>query len=309
MNFIPGWTLAGNAFVHGFVSGFLASGGNAKAGMVGMMSAGLASKVGGFADAQGLGNFGRSALHGITQGAIAAAGGGRFGDGALGAFSGSLLSFIPEAVAGPYGRKDGQIGRMVAAAAVGGTASKLGGGKFANGAWSAAFVSRFNHDSGFGREPMKNPFRAMWEGFQMRFGGIESDMASVPGLRDDMAGAGQAITQSVDAAQNASLVVGTCGGKGYVGCLEGSLGFHGIDFFFGKGLGEGFRPYGGITYDEVRHLGVTVRHVGGYGHYTGSINVSQAGTSVSHTVTFHSSPPFFGKVYGYTWNVIQWRRD
>jgi hypothetical protein len=29
---------------------------------------------------------------------------------------------------------------------VGGTASKIGGGKFANGAWSAAFVSRFNHD-------------------------------------------------------------------------------------------------------------------------------------------------------------------
>jgi hypothetical protein len=37
---------------------------------------------------------------------------------------------------------------MLAAAAVGGTASKLGGGKFANGAWTAAFVSRFNHDSG-----------------------------------------------------------------------------------------------------------------------------------------------------------------
>jgi hypothetical protein len=148
MNFIPGWTLAGNAFVHGFVSGFLASGGNAKAGMMGMMSAGIASKVGGFADAQELGNFGRSALHGITQGAISAAGGGRFGDGALGAFSGSLLSFIPEAVAGPYGTggEGAKIGRMTAAAVVGGTASKIGGGKFANGAWSAAFVSRFNHD-------------------------------------------------------------------------------------------------------------------------------------------------------------------
>jgi hypothetical protein len=35
---------------------------------------------------------------------------------------------------------------MTAAAVVGGTASALGGGKFANGAWSAAFVSRFNHD-------------------------------------------------------------------------------------------------------------------------------------------------------------------
>jgi hypothetical protein len=134
--------------MHGFVSGFLAGGGNAKTGLMGMMSAGIASKVGAFADARELGNLSRSALHGITQGAIASAGGGRFGDGALGAFSGSILSFIPEAVAGPYGTggETAKIGRMLAAAAVGGTASKIGGGKFANGAWSAAFVSRFNHD-------------------------------------------------------------------------------------------------------------------------------------------------------------------
>nr|WP_255454025.1 RHS repeat-associated core domain-containing protein [Thioalkalivibrio sp. XN279] len=144
MNFVPGLQLP-NAFLHGFVSGFLASEGNVKAGMMGMMSAGIAGEIGGIKD---LSNFQRSALHGITQGAISAAGGGRFGDGALGAFSGSLLSFIPEAVAGPYGSGGewAKIGRMTAAAVVGGTASALGGGKFANGAWSAAFVSRFNHD-------------------------------------------------------------------------------------------------------------------------------------------------------------------
>ena len=147
MNFVPGMQLS-NIWLHGFVSGFLASGGNAKAGVMGMMSAGIASKVGGFADAQGLGDFSRSALHGVTQGAIAKAGGGRFGDGALGAFTGSYLKFIPEAVAGPYGSggEMAKIGRMTAAAVVGGTVSKIGGGKFANGAWSAAFVSRFNHD-------------------------------------------------------------------------------------------------------------------------------------------------------------------
>ena len=146
MNFIPGWTLAGNAFIHGFVSGFLASGGDARAGMMGMLSAGIAGEIG----LKDLNDFNRALAHGITQGAIAAAGGGRFGDGALGAFSGSLLSFIPEAVAGPYGTggEGAKIGRMVAAAAVGGTVSKIGGGKFANGAWSAAFVSRFNHDGG-----------------------------------------------------------------------------------------------------------------------------------------------------------------
>jgi RHS repeat-associated protein len=144
MNFIPGMQLS-NVWMHGFVSGFLASGGNAKAGMMGMMSAGIAGQVGGI---KNLGHFTRSAFHGVTQGAIAAAGGGRFGDGALGAFSGSFLSFIPEGVAGPYGSGGewAKIGRMTAAAVVGGTASTIGGGKFANGAWSAAFVSRFNHD-------------------------------------------------------------------------------------------------------------------------------------------------------------------
>ncbi|HRQ15275.1 MAG TPA: hypothetical protein PK205_18415, partial [Promineifilum sp.] len=139
----PGMQLS-NIWLHGFVSGFLASGGDARAGMMGMLSAGIAGEIG----LKDLNHFDRALAHGVTQGAISAAGGGRFGDGALGAFSGSLLSFIPEAVAGPYGTggEGAKIGRMVAAAAVGGTVSKIGGGKFANGAWSAAFVSRFNHD-------------------------------------------------------------------------------------------------------------------------------------------------------------------
>ncbi|WP_276611279.1 RHS repeat-associated core domain-containing protein [Thioalkalivibrio sp. XN8] len=159
MNFIPGWTLMNNAFIHGFVSGFLASEGDVKAGMMGMMSAGIAGEIGKIND---LSNFSRSALHGITQGAISAAGGGRFGDGALGAFAGSYFSFIPEAVAGPYGSGGewAKIGRMTAAAVVGGTASALGGGKFANGAWSAAFVSRFNHDSSGARRRAAREARA-----------------------------------------------------------------------------------------------------------------------------------------------------
>ena len=135
---------------------FLASEGDVKAGMMGMMSAGIAGEIGKIND---LSNFSRSALHGITQGAVSAAGGGRFGDGALGAFSGSYFSFIPEAVAGPYGSGGewAKIGRMTAAAVVGGTASALGGGKFANGAWSAAFVSRFNHDGAIAADEIAAP--------------------------------------------------------------------------------------------------------------------------------------------------------
>jgi RHS repeat-associated protein len=184
MNLVPGMQLS-NVWLHGFVSGFLASGGQANAGLLGMMSAGIANQVGALADASKLNDFSRAALHGVTQGAIARAGGGRFGDGALGAFSGSILSFIPEAAAGPYGTggEAARIGRMVAAAVVGGTASKIGGGKFANGAWSAAFVSRFNHDAA-GEYGASNPLRELLEGFRIRIrGAVASDLEG-PGIED-----------------------------------------------------------------------------------------------------------------------------
>ena len=248
MNFIPGWTLAGNAFIHGFVSGFLASGGDARAGMMGMLSAGIAGEIG----LKDLNDFNRALAHGITQGAIAAAGGGRFGDGALGAFSGSLLSFIPEAVAGPYGTggEGAKIGRMVAAAAVGGTASKLGGGKFANGAWSAAFVSRFNHEQGgFGNEPRKNPLRALVEGFKLSFGGIESDMASA-GLADLPAGLAdqaEALPSAVSEAGIEAACQPGCMGRWYAtGELE-SLAVEG-GFRLGEHLTARRSPLGSALY-------------------------------------------------------------
>ena len=155
MNFVPGMQFS-NVLLHGFVSGFLVGGGRLKSGLMGMASAGLASRIGGI---DGLNNLTRSALHGLAQGAVTRAGGGRFGDGALGAFAGSALSFIPERVAGPYGAggEGAKIARMVAAATVGGTASAIGGGKFANGAWTAAFVSRFNHDGTASQEGFANP--------------------------------------------------------------------------------------------------------------------------------------------------------
>ncbi|HUG98198.1 MAG TPA: FG-GAP-like repeat-containing protein, partial [Gammaproteobacteria bacterium] len=114
--------------------------------------------------------FGKSLLHGTSQGLISRAGGGRFGDGALGAFASSM--------GGPIVGKAGQGARQaMTAAAIGGTAALIGGGKFANGAISGAWVNLFNDQFGFGREAMKNPLRMLWEGFRMRFGGFESDMA------------------------------------------------------------------------------------------------------------------------------------
>jgi RHS repeat-associated protein len=77
----------------------------------------------------------KAVLHGLTQGALSAAGGGRFGDGFLGGLAGGLTEGI-KLPKGPAG--------VAMAAVIGGTVSKIGGGRFANGATSAAFVHVFN---------------------------------------------------------------------------------------------------------------------------------------------------------------------
>ncbi|MEM7613000.1 MAG: RHS repeat-associated core domain-containing protein, partial [Pseudomonadota bacterium] len=147
MNFapIPGLGTIAN----GFVQGFLASGGDIKAGFFGAVSAGLASGIG-ESNAKLFGSelLGKGALHGISQGAITTAGGGRFGDGFLGAFASKMLSPLTEKIAGEYQTGDSNdiVARAAVSAAIGGTASKLGGGKFSNGALSASFVSVYNGD-------------------------------------------------------------------------------------------------------------------------------------------------------------------
>lgn len=85
----------------------------------------------------------RAISHGVTQGLISEATGGSFDAGFL---SGSLSSVAGDLMEGwnvdGFG---GQFAKVAVAAAVGGTASKLGGGKFANGAMTGAFVQAFNH--------------------------------------------------------------------------------------------------------------------------------------------------------------------
>jgi hypothetical protein len=131
------------AAVGGAVGGYLNTG-DARGAMLGALSAGVAYGVGHKIAAFEGANFstpgklfGKSLAHGVTQGAIAKAGGGRFGDGALGAFASSL--------GGPAldGVRSG-VPQAMAAAALGGTVSVIGGGKFANGAIAAAWVNLFN---------------------------------------------------------------------------------------------------------------------------------------------------------------------
>jgi hypothetical protein len=78
----------------------------------------------------------KTMLHGLSRGIISRLQGGSFKEGLL-----SGLSSAFDVGSKGYG---GFVGRTVIMAVVGGTASAIGGGKFANGAVSAAFVMMYN---------------------------------------------------------------------------------------------------------------------------------------------------------------------
>jgi hypothetical protein len=82
--------------------------------------------------------------HGVTGGAANVAMGGKFQDGFLSAAAGAAATHT-----GIYGKFKGAgainaAGRTAVAGIIGGTASALGAGKFANGAWTAAFQHLLN---------------------------------------------------------------------------------------------------------------------------------------------------------------------
>jgi hypothetical protein len=131
----------------GFGSGFAASllnGGSIgdafKAGVIGAavggVSAGLAFGIGEL----GLSGIGKHLAHGVAQGGVTEAMGAEFRHG-------FYAAAFASAAAGPISRfaPGGVHGQVAAAAVVGGTASAIGGGKFANGAVSGAFTYLFNH--------------------------------------------------------------------------------------------------------------------------------------------------------------------
>lgn len=145
-----GWAIAAGVGA-GFGSGFAASllnGGSLgdafKAGVIGGIaggvSAGAAGQIGDFAESHQWfrGGF-QSVAHGALQGGITEATGGEFRHGFYAGFASSALA--PVSALAPGGRMGGTVASMV----VGGTASAVGGGKFANGAVSAAFTYLFNH--------------------------------------------------------------------------------------------------------------------------------------------------------------------
>jgi len=85
--------------------------------------------------------FAKALAHGISRGAISMAQGGTFRSGFASGFAASFFS--PGTELGGDGA-GGFTLRTTIAGLVGGTASEIGGGKFANGAISGAFVHMFN---------------------------------------------------------------------------------------------------------------------------------------------------------------------
>ena len=95
----------------------------------------------------------RAVAHGISRGAIAKARGQTFRSGFWSGFASS--AFSPGSSMGGD-KTAGFTLRTSIASVVGGTASKLGGGKFANGAVSGAFVHMFNTEA---QSTMTNVFK------------------------------------------------------------------------------------------------------------------------------------------------------
>jgi RHS repeat-associated protein len=90
--------------------------------------------------------------HGILGGIRNEVMGGRFMDGFLSAAAGASSAYMPglKGVMGSSGNRDplGMFYRSMIAGAIGGTASAIGGGKFANGAYTAAFQHLVNAELG-----------------------------------------------------------------------------------------------------------------------------------------------------------------
>ncbi|WP_181389775.1 FG-GAP-like repeat-containing protein [Leucothrix pacifica] len=148
--------VAVTAFIPGiggaFISSMIASGGDLQQGIVGALSAGVFGFIGSsFGPTARLSIAGRTAkvlAHGVAGGAMSVLRGGKFKEG----FVSAGFSQVME-VTGGYRRLGvssaprgaaGFAKNAAISAVVGGTASKLVGGKFANGAITGAFSRMFN---------------------------------------------------------------------------------------------------------------------------------------------------------------------
>ncbi|MCP3427996.1 RHS repeat-associated core domain-containing protein [Alteromonas sp. LMIT007] len=157
---IPGvweWTLASgwHAALFGFGTGGVATG-SLKGALIGAFSGAAFHHIGGaftegaggFFEAGGIGHIG---THAFTGGVISVLSGGKFGHGF---FSAGFSKFAMSNAGFNYNdvSTGAVIGRTTIAAVIGGTASKISGGKFGNGASTAAIAQLFNAEASNARK-------------------------------------------------------------------------------------------------------------------------------------------------------------
>jgi RHS repeat-associated protein len=210
----------------------------ARGAIIGGFSAGVAHGIG----SMQLGAYKSALAHGSTQGVVAEANGGRFVQGFL---SGSFSSLAGSQMAKSTALRNSVSAQAAASAVVGGTASTIGGGKFANGAISGLFVVAFNHlahrgdvNSGGSREPAS---------------GTNSMGEEVAELEFDLSVGQSAGSSKYGGIYNFSTETGNhefSAGYGIAGFTLSSSGE--MDIMFGPQL-----KYGGFTSGEFT-LGTTV---------------------------------------------------
>lgn len=122
----------------GFAGGYVGSGGDFKAAIIG----GLTGAAAGFIGQNINGLVEKSIAHGVVGGAAAEARGGKFGQG----FASSFLTKAISRDIAWITRKD-EIAGGITAAVLGGSISQFTGGKFANGATTTGFQYLYNQVS------------------------------------------------------------------------------------------------------------------------------------------------------------------
>lgn len=142
------------AAIAGFASGAVGAAVNGGNILQSALLGGLSGAIFGGIGVSNLSPVARTLAHGLAGGTLSVLRGGKFGHGFLSAAFAKFTT-LKLTAAGIYNMANRSfiaiMGRTTVAAIVGGTASVIGGGKFANGARSAAFAHLFNQETSAAR--------------------------------------------------------------------------------------------------------------------------------------------------------------
>jgi hypothetical protein len=215
---------AAGGFVSGFSSSLLNGGSVGDAFKSGVIGGGIGAVMGavtaGIGEAFGpvgsnIGReLGRAAAHGVVGGLFAEAMGGDFRHGFLAGFAGSIGGSLAPNIPGVPGYGDRSFSaialRTTIAAVVGGTASVLGGGKFANGAVTAAFQHLLNAEGLRPKASHAGWFQRKFQHIMLSLGGDRAPLAHKL-LDRYMSGEGGTYTLSKTDVNAVDAVSGTAG--------------------------------------------------------------------------------------------------